>query len=105
MRLNITPASSGSSPPSAITWVEIELDFGTKAVYEKNFVVVDAGSSVSSTIIINESGKVATDRAAGDSQWDSVSVTALPANGSFTVYAIANPGPIVGKRKFNYSVM
>lgn len=86
------------------TWTEAEIDFGTTPRYEANFTITDASASATSKIAISESGKTATGRADGDSQWDSITLTALPASGSFTAYAVATPGPVVGKRKVQYSI-
>lgn len=92
----------GSGPGSA--WTEYEIDFGTLPQFDALFTITDATVSATSKIIINETGKPATGRVAGDSQWDYITLTALPATGSFTVYAMAAPGPVVGKRKIQYQV-
>lgn len=92
------PGAAGAS------WTEAEIDFGTLPVYTARFTITDAGSVVASKIIVSESGKAATGRVAGDAEWDNISVSALPAVGTFTVYAVANPGPVVGKRIIHYSI-
>lgn len=86
------------------TWTEIEVDFGTTPVADKLFSVSDGTVSSTSKVIIMESGKAATGRIAGDAEWDSITAAALPATGSFTIYALARPGPVVGKRKLHYTV-
>ena len=65
---------------------------------------MDAGISGTSKVLIAESGKPATGRAAGDAQWDSIAVAAAPGVGSMAVYATAHPGPVVGKRTLHYMV-
>lgn len=86
------------------SWTETEIDFGTLPVYTARFTVTDATAVPTSKIIIGESGKVATSRVDGDAEWDSIAVSASPGTGSFTVYAVANPGPVVGKRKVHYAI-
>lgn len=94
--LNATGAGS--------VWTEYEIDFGTLPRFDALFTITDAAVSSTSKIIISETGKPATGRVAGDSQWDYISLAALPVAGSFTVYAMAIPGPVVGKRKIQYQV-
>ena len=89
-----------SASPSV---TETEVDFGTTPTTDKLFTITDAGVSSTSKIIIQETGKPATDRAAGDAQWDSITYAAYPGTGSFTVYAKAS-GSVVGKRKVEYMV-
>jgi hypothetical protein len=88
----------------ALTVTETEVDFGTTPTRDKQFSVTDAGIGAASKILISESGKAATGRVAGDSQWDSIACAALPAAGSMTVYCVASPGPVVGKRKLQYVI-
>jgi len=98
----ITISASGGAGAS---WTEAEVDFGTKPRRDLTFTLTDASISSTSKVIIVESGKIATGRvASGDAAWDSVSFSALPGTGSAQVYATANPGPIVGRRKFQYTV-
>jgi hypothetical protein len=85
-------------------WTEVEVDFGTTPVFDAQFTVVDALVSAASKVAVVESGKTATGRTAGDSQWDSIAATADPGAGTMTVYAVALPGPVVGKRKLQYQV-
>jgi len=96
------PAGGGGGGGS---YTEVELDFGTTPAWDATFTVTDA-TVINSTykVMISESGKAATGRVAGDSQWDSVAVTALPGAGNFIAYCTIQPGPIVGKRKFLYQV-
>lgn len=97
---SLTIASSGGGA----TWTEVEIDFGSLPVFDKLFTITDASSTTSSKIIISESGKAATGRVSGDAQWDNIQMAANPGNGSFTVYAKAFPGPVVGKRKIHYTI-
>lgn len=87
------------------TWTETEIDFGSAAPQtDATFTVTDATVTPSSMIAVVPSGKVATGRVGDDWAWDSITFAALPASGSFTVYAYANPGPVKGKRKIQYQV-
>ena len=72
--------------------------------YDAQFTITDASIGATSKVVVMESGKVATGRVAGDAQWDSISFSALAASGSATVYAMAHPGPVVGKRYAQYTV-
>ena len=93
----------GGSTPISIT--EVEIDFGTKPVTSKSFTVTDAAVSATSKISIVPSAKTATGRVnTDDMEWDGLSLAAVAGTGSFTVYAVANPGPVVGKRVINYIV-
>lgn len=93
----------GGSTPIAIT--EIEIDFGTKPVPSKSFTITDAAVSATSKISIVPSAKTATGRVnTDDMEWDGLNLAAVAGTGSFTVYAVANPGPVVGKRVINYIV-
>ena len=92
-------ASAGSA-----TWTEYEIDFGSTPVHDASFTVVDAAVSATSEVAVVQSGATATGRAAGDAQWDSIAYAAAPGAGQFTLYALAYPGPVVGKRKILYQV-
>lgn len=85
-------------------WTELEVDFGTSPVWEKEFTVEDASVSETSNVSVVASGKPATDRAVGDEAWDGLTASANPSAGSFTIYARATPGPVVGKRNLLYSI-
>lgn len=93
----------GGSTPISIT--EVEIDFGTKPVPSKSFTVTDPLVSATSKISLVPSAKTATGRVnTDDMEWDGLSLAAVAGTGSFTVYAVANPGPVVGKRVINYIV-
>jgi hypothetical protein len=102
------PGATGPQGPAGGgggTVTEIEVDFGTKPTFNGRFSVTDAGVSGTSKVVVTESGKIATGRvASGDAEWDSIISAALPAAGSFTLFCTAQPGPVVGKRKLQYSV-
>ena len=93
------------SVTAPLNWTEAEVDFGSIPAYDASFTVVDAALSGASKVAVASSGKAATGRVAGDDQWDAITYSALPAAGSMTVYAYANPGPVVGKRKIQYQVL
>ncbi len=96
-------ATLGISGGSA-AWTEYEIDFGSTPVYDATFTVVDAAVSATTEVAVVQSGATATSRAAGDALFDSVAYAAVPAAGQFTLYALATPGPVVGKRKILYQV-
>lgn len=91
----------------AASWTEVEVDFGTTGnpgVYDKTFSITDASVSGSSKIMMLPSGNPATGRGAGDALWDAISYACVAASGSFTAFAKASPGPVIGKRKVLYTV-
>jgi hypothetical protein len=94
--------SVGSS--SGATWTEAEVDFGFAPVYSATFTITDASISAASKVQVLPCGKAATGRTADDWAWDGATFAALPASGSATCYAVFTPGPIVGRRKVQYSV-
>ena len=95
--------SLGGSTGSA-AWTETEVDFGSTPTWEATFTITDAAVSATTEVAVVQSGTTATGRAAGDALWDAISYAAVPASGSFTLYAAASPGPVVGKRKLLYQV-
>ena len=91
---------------AGMTWTEAEIDFGSTPVYDATFTITDAAiTSSAKKVIVNPCGKAATGRTADDWQWDGAVFAANPGTGSATVYATFSPGPIVGKRKIQYSVV
>jgi len=94
-----------ASTVTAAAWTEIEVDFGSTPKCDAQFTVVDAALTAVKKVAVLACGKAATGRATGDDQWDAITYSALPAAGSMTVYAYANPGPVVGKRKIQYQVV
>lgn len=96
--LNASGGGAGAS------WTEAEVDHGTSPIFDRSFSVSDAAISPSSVVTIVESGKTATGRADGDSQWDTAHYSARPDSGVMIVYARFSPGPIVGPRIFQYTV-
>jgi len=96
-------ATLGISASSSV-WTEYEIDFGTTPVYDATFTVTDATVTALTEVAVVQSGATATGRAAGDALFDAITYAAVPAAGSFTLYALAYPGPVVGKRKILYQV-
>ena len=90
---------------SARAWTEVEVDFGTTPQYSALFTVVDGDVSASSNIVINGSSEPATGRVGNDAEWDGLALSAIAGSGSFTLTAIAVPGPVVGARKVLYQVV
>jgi len=72
------------------------VDFGTTPVYNKSFTVVDADCTTSNKVFI--CGTAATDEA----EFDAITYAAKANNGTITVYANAQPGPVSGARTFYY---
>jgi hypothetical protein len=93
--------SGGGAGTFAVT--ETEVDFGTTPVTDATFTVTDASITGTSKIMVTESGSIGTGRvASGDSLWDTISYSCVPAAGSFTLYARAS-GAVVGYRKLFYT--
>jgi len=86
------------------SWTEVEVDFGSSPVYGAEFTITDAAITAASKVQVMPCGKAATGRTADDWAWDSAAFAANPGTGSATCYAHFLPGPIVGKRKVQYSV-
>jgi len=82
----------------------VEHDFGTTPVYDASFTITDASISASSVILVTPGG-AATGRTADDWQWDGATVGVDPGAGTATCYVTFHPGPIVGPRSFNYTVI
>ncbi len=95
---NIAGGGGGAS------WTEVEVDFGSDPAYEASFTIADASITASSKVQVLPCGKAATGRTADDWQWDGATFAANPGSGSATCYAVFTPGPIVGRRKVQYSV-
>jgi len=72
------------------------VDFGTKPVYNKSFTVIDAACTASNKVFI--CGTATTDEA----EFDAITYAAKANNGTITVYANAQPGPVSGTRTFYY---
>jgi hypothetical protein len=107
-----TQAASGSNKAIRVDqlgfklaqWVEIEVDFGPAPQWSKTFTVTDANVSTTSRVAVVQSGNVATGRVGNDAEWDALICAATPASGSFTLTALAVPGPVVGRRKVQYQI-
>lgn len=95
---NITGSGGGAS------WTEVEVDFGSDPVYEALFTITDGSINSSSKVQVLPCGKAAAGRTADDWQWDGATFAANPGSGAATCYAVFTPGPIVGRRKVQYSV-
>lgn len=83
---------------------DVEYDFGTTPVYEAQFTITDANISSTSVVLVTPGG-AATGRTADDWRWDGASIGVVPGSGSATCYVTFSPGPIVGPRTFNYTVI
>lgn len=96
---NVRALTGGGS-----SWTEVEIDFGARPVYEAQFTITDASISATSKMQVLPCGKAATGRTADDWQWDGATFAARPSLGTALCYAVFTPGPIVGRRKVQYSV-
>lgn len=102
--LSMSGTTLNAAGGAGASWTETEIDFGTSPAKDKTFVITDAGVSSSSKILIVPSGNVATGRVGDDWEWDGFTFSGKAATGQFTLTALAQPGPVVGKRKVFYSV-
>jgi len=96
--------ASATSGGSGATWTETEVDFGSSPVYTATFTITDASITSLSKVQVLPCGKAATGRTADDWSWDGATFAANPGSGSATCYAVFTPGPIVGRRKVQYSI-
>lgn len=86
------------------TLTETEIDFGTKPVNNKTFIINDAGVSVSNKIIVIGSASDATGQVGNDWEVDSAMFSAKANTGNFTLYVNAQFS-ISGKRKIYYQIL
>jgi len=84
--------------------IEVEIDFGGAAVQSKRFTIANAGVLATSKIVVDQSGKAATGRAADENEMDFLHLRAVPGAGSFTLFAACLTGRVSGKYKVNYLV-
>lgn len=82
----------------------VEVDFGDMGVFEGSFTISDPTVTVNSLILVNQSAAAATGKDADENEADALICRAVAANGSFTVYIEAHPGPVAGPFKLNYIV-
>lgn len=95
---------SAAVAPGSSYGNSVEYDFGSTPVYEAQFTITDANISGTSIVTVVPGG-AATGRTADDWRWDGASISAVPGSGSAVCYVSFFPGPIVGPRKFNYTVV
>jgi hypothetical protein len=86
------------------TWSETEIDFGSTPLFSKEFTVVDVTVTATNKIIVIPSGNAPTGLAVGEGEFDNIGYSAKAATGSFTLWAVATPGPVMGKRKIFYQI-
>lgn len=87
------------------SWTEAEIDFGSAPVYSASFTITDAAITSSAVKLqVLPCAKAATGRTADDWEWDGATFAANPGTGSATCYALFTPGPIVGRRRIQYSI-
>lgn len=108
--INLPPATApgqpatyeqlGTAPIGSIT-----LDFGNIPVFSKTFSFSHVGALITQNVLMTVSAKMPVGVALDELEMDSISVSAyVSAPGIISVLAIANPGPIIGERNFNYQV-
>jgi hypothetical protein len=82
----------------------VELDFGSVAVDEKVFTVIDASVVPASRVVMTHSGAPATGKQADEAEFDAIDCRCEPLTGSFRVYATSLLGKVLGPFKFDYVV-
>jgi len=95
-------AHSGGGGGAVLT--EAEVDFGAAAVREKKFILTNGSVTATSQILVAQSGKAATGRSADENEMDLLHLRAVPAAGSFTLYAACLTGRVSGKFKVSYQL-
>jgi hypothetical protein len=90
----------GAAAPSGGTvTTQISLTFGPIAKYQQTFTVTDANAVTTNRVMIF----VTPD--SDEYEMDAISCTAyVSAPGVITVFACANPGPVIGTRLFAYTL-
>ncbi len=83
---------------------EAEIDFGSVALIEKKFTIVDSRVSPTSKLIVQHSLAAASGKAPDENEMDYLELRATPGTGEFTLFASANPGPVSGAFKINYII-
>lgn len=100
----LTVASKTLDASGGTSLTSYELDFGAVPTPDKQFTITDAGVSASSKITIFPNANPATGRVGNDYAWDIITFSAIPATGTFELYATVVNGSVVGKRNIYYSV-
>ena len=96
--------NTGAITPGVVKTLTV--DFGNIPSYGKSFIIADSSATTSSLITINPSGSNANTALGGDElEMDNFSVSAYSAStGNITLSIIPDPGPVQGRRNFNYIV-
>jgi hypothetical protein len=102
----VISGSSSTSSGSSTIWKELEINFGSFPVYDYTFSINDSQVSSGSKIIVSSCGKPNSNGFSDEWLWDQISFAAYPnPTGSvFTLYTMAVPGPIQGKRMIQYQI-
>lgn len=93
-----------SNSPGSATIYSTEIDFGTTAVGSKTFTITNGSVTTASLLIVQQSGMAATNKEADENEMDFLELSAMPQNGSFVLFANANPGPVQNKFIVNYQI-
>ena len=82
---------------------EIEIDFGSTAVYSATFLIFDPYTGVPAQIRPVQSGNAPTGKDADENEFDQLEMTAIKVNSAyFNLHVKAVPGPVSGKFKVYY---
>lgn len=81
-----------------------EINLGTIPTYGGAFLVLDPDVSISTLLLVAQSGEAPTGKDQDENEMDALICVGVSGSGSFTVYITANPGPVVGNFKINYTI-
>jgi len=91
-------------PQNAPNIKQIEIDFESIPVSEKEFVIIDSDVLVTSQIVGNIAYESPTDKELDELEMDSLNLKFAPGNGQFTIYIKGEEGYLEGKFKINYLI-
>jgi hypothetical protein len=97
----IKPITKGGG---TITITAVEIDFGSSATRTKVFTIIDSNVTLTSNLMIVQSGVAAPGRQADENEMDPILFSAYPGSGQFTLYANALEGPVSGVYTINYII-
>jgi len=79
-----------------------EIDFGSTPVWEKSFIITDAGVTSGMKIVVSQSYAAATGKDQDENEMDSFDFRAEAGTGQFTLYVTSHDGMVADKFKINY---
>lgn len=83
---------------------EVEIDFGSTPTRRVSVVIPDDDAKDISRVVVSQSGNAPTGKSADESEMDRLAFAVLPADGSFTLEAVALEGAVVGNFKAMYII-